>query len=91
MDIATLSRNLGHANISTTLNMYVHWMDDQQRASVQIFDMGQLEVGVDEDDADSSSVLPEQRVPVDAPNPAALAVGFNVIPYDTVRKARRGD
>lgn len=38
MDIASLSRNLGHANISTTLNMYVHLLDEQQRESVKIFD-----------------------------------------------------
>ena len=38
MDIASLSRNLGHANISTTLNMYVHLLDEQQRASIKIFD-----------------------------------------------------
>lgn len=74
MDIATLSRNLGHANISTTLNMYVHWMDDQQRASVQIFDQSQFEV--DEDSADSTNVLPEGRASYDLPNASALAAGM---------------
>lgn len=55
MDVATLSRNLGHAQISTTLNMYVHSMDEQQRSSVSIFDQD----GIPEPNLTDTSTFPE--------------------------------
>lgn len=60
MDIASLSRNLGHANISTTLNMYVHLLDEQQRESVKIFDLDKGLKPMAEAD-DSIDVMPEDR------------------------------
>ena len=58
MDIASLSRNLGHAKISTTLNMYVDLLDEQQRESVKIFDLDKsLKPAADEDSP--IDVMPE--------------------------------
>lgn len=82
MDIATLARNLGHANISTTLNMYVHCMDDQQRASVQIFDQSQFEVGGD--NTDNTSVLPEERALEGLDNASTLSTGMLPVSMQTV-------
>ena len=60
MDIASLSRNLGHANISTTLNMYVHLLDEQQRESVKIFDLDEgLKPKAEQES--SIDVMPETR------------------------------
>lgn len=84
MDIATLSRNLGHANISTTLNMYVHWMDEQQRESVKIFDQ---EVDADNKPKEDLDTMPEQA-PVEI---APQVVGANVISLAAAQKARRGE
>ena len=38
MDIVTLSRLLGHANPSVTMDKYGHAMDDHKRQSVQRLD-----------------------------------------------------
>ena len=58
MDIASLSQNLGHAKISTTLNMYVDLLDDQKRESVKIFDLDKTLTLTEEEEA-SIDVLPE--------------------------------
>ena len=38
MDIVTLSRLLGHANPSITMDKYGHSMDDHKRASIEKLD-----------------------------------------------------
>ncbi len=88
MDIATLSRNLGHAKISTTLNMYVHWMDEQQRASVKIFDQEPIPPEVQED----FDPRPEKIHSEDQTDKEQLpsAVGSKVVLFDPQLKARRG-
>ena len=89
MDIATLSKNLGHAQISTTLNMYVHSLDEQQRASINIFDQ-ELDEMI-EASVEDMSTLPEQVAPEEESEEARIAVGGNVISFGAAQKARRGN
>ena len=67
MDVVTLSRLLGHANPSITLDKYGHALDDHKRASV-------AKLG------DIYSIKPQQRaptpVPEEDPSPLEMKMGW---------------
>ena len=66
MDVVTLSRLLGHANPSITLDKYGHALDDHKRASV-------AKLG------DIYSTKPQQKDPAPASeeNPTSLGMKMN--------------
>ena len=67
MDVVTLSRLLGHANPSITLDKYGHALDDHKRASV-------AKLG------DIYSTKPQQREPAptqeEGPAPMGMKMGW---------------